>query len=336
MKVCHFAATKGIGRGEAFVEIANGMSKKVETHLLVPDDSLFRQNLSCGVNFNGFASKGSRNNPVLLFEVFRYFKSNNFDVVHTHFAKATQIFSRINRFIGIPHIATKHNPRPSRAFKGIRHVTVVSQQAVSSVANKSYPIKVIPNGISVDSRSFDSDVIPKCPFEILAIGRLDPIKGFDLLIEKLSGLQFDFFLSIAGDGPERNRLETLARQKLGVGKFRFLGFRHDIESLIRNSHLVVSSSYSEGCPIVLLEALFCANLFISTPVGEAAEILPRSFLAESHEIGDKIKEAYSNYEIMRKEFRELADRIKDNYSTPVIVDRYLDAYDSVIKDVPFI
>ena len=46
MKVCHFAATKGIGRGEAFVEIANEMSNRIETHLLVPTNSLYLKNIS--------------------------------------------------------------------------------------------------------------------------------------------------------------------------------------------------------------------------------------------------------------------------------------------------
>lgn len=330
MKVCHFAATKGIGRGEAFVEIANSMSQRVETHLLVPDNSLFLENISSQVDFLTYRSKGSRNNPFLLFEIFRYFKRNEIDIVHTHFAKATQIFTRINRYLGIPHLATKHNPRPSRAFKDVKHVTVVSKQAVSSVANKNYSVKVIPNGITVYDPPTIFKAVPSKPFKILAIGRLDPIKGFDLLIEQLSGLQFDFFLSIAGDGPERNRLEGLARKKLGKKRFRFLGFRHDIENLIINSDLVVCSSHSEGCPIVLLESLFYAKLFLSTPVGEALEILPFTFLSESHEMGVKISDLIKNYEAMSFEFREFADHVKGNYLSETMIHRYLETYEIVI------
>lgn len=335
MKVCHFAATKGIGRGEAFVEIANEMSRRIETHLLFPKDSLFKENISPKVHCADYKCLGSRNNPFLLLEVYRYFKNNEIDLVHTHFAKATQIFARLNRFLGIPHLATKHNPRPSGAFKGVNHVTVVSREAVASVASEHSSVKVIRNGISVKPRTEITVRNPGQPFQILAIGRLDPIKGFDLLIEQLSNLEFDFLLSVAGEGKERNRLESIARKKLGEGKYQFLGFRQDVEDLIRKSDLVVSSSHSEGCPMVLIEALFHANLFISTPVGEAADLLPAAFIAKTNEISAKINEIQQNYAAMSRGFRGFADQAKDMYSAETMVDQYLEAYDCVLTDELF-
>ena len=331
MKVCHFAATKGIGRGEAFVELANAMSRRIETHLLFPRDALFKNNIFPGVQGSSYKCLGSRNNPFLLFEVYRYFKKNDIDLVHTHFAKATQIFARLNRFLGMPHLATKHNPRPSTVFQRVKHVTVVSSEAVPSVANVNSSVKVIRNGISVKPRTeISSRRTPGQPFEILAIGRLDPIKGFDLLIEQLSDLRFEFILSIAGEGNERSRLESIAQKKLGEEKFRFLGFRHDVENLIRKSDLVISSSHSEGCPMVLIEALFHANLFISTPVGEAAELLPEAFIARVNEISAKINEIQQNYSVMSRDFRDFADQVKDMYSAETMVDEYLKAYDCVL------
>ena len=250
--------------------------------------------------------------------------------MHTHFAKATVLFARLNRFLKIPHLATKHNPRESRAFNSIRNVTVVSREALLSVANKNGSVRIIRNGISIKRTPVVSFKCPGQTFKILVVGRLDQVKGFDLLIEQLSNLKFDFYLSLAGEGPERDKLESLALKKLGEGKYCFLGFRHDIERLMADNDLIVSSSHSEGCPMVLIEALFYAKLFISTPVGEAADLLPKHFLAKIDEIGGKISEVRQNYSIMSNKFRKFADDVKHNYSAKTMVDQYIEAYESLL------
>lgn len=335
MKVCHFAATKGIGRGEVFVEIANEMSKRIQTHLLFPNDALFRKNISSRVHSCGYKVLGSRNNLFLLFELYFFFKRSSFDLVHTHFGKATQVFKLLNRLLKIPHLATKHNPRPSTAFNGLKHISVVSQGALESVTNHDASVRVIRNGISVKSQIEIPIKEPGQIFQILVIGRLDPIKGFDLLIEQLSNLRFEFLLTIAGDGSERKYLESLANEKLGSDKFKFLGFRHDVENLIRTSDLVISSSLSEGCPLVLIESLFFAKIFISTPVGEAADLLPVRFLTDTHDIASKVIEIRRNYLFFCEEFRNFANQVKDHYSAISMVDQYLDAYDYVSSGMPF-
>ena len=58
----------------------------------------------------------------------------------------------------------------------------------------------------------------------LALGRLHPNKGFDLLLEALAATR-EVTLWIAGDGPLRSRLERLATRLGIIGRVRFLGWR---------------------------------------------------------------------------------------------------------------
>ena len=335
MKICHFAATPGIGRGEAFVEIANAMSTHSETHLLVPSNSLFKNNISSDVHPFFYKRLGSRRNVFLFFELYFYFKKNKFDLVHTHFAKATSIFLNINRLLKIPHLATKHNPRKSKIFDRVKHVTVVSKAALESVNSNFSPAIVIKNGIVSSKKMVHTKESPGHPFKILAIGRLDKIKGFDFLINQVSKLNFDCKLLIAGSGPEESRLKKLAEENLSPEKCEFLGFRYDIENLMNQCDLVVSSSHSEGCPMVLIESLFYAKLFISTPVGEAVELLDPDFICNITELGKKISEAYFSYSSMSSRFRSFAEMAKHRYCSTHMVEQYFDSYKFVLRGEGF-
>jgi glycosyltransferase involved in cell wall biosynthesis len=88
---------------------------------------------------------------------------------------------------------------------------------------------------------------------VLALGRLHPNKGFDLLLEALAATR-DVDLWIAGDGPLRAQLERLAT-RLGVSeRVRFLGWRDDVPALLARADLLVCPSLQEPLGNVVIEA----------------------------------------------------------------------------------
>jgi glycosyltransferase involved in cell wall biosynthesis len=87
----------------------------------------------------------------------------------------------------------------------------------------------------------------------LALGRLHPNKGFELLLEALAATR-EITLWIAGDGPLRTRLERLAT-RLGItGRVRFLGWREDVPRLLAAADLLVCPSLYEPLGNVVIEA----------------------------------------------------------------------------------
>jgi glycosyltransferase involved in cell wall biosynthesis len=87
----------------------------------------------------------------------------------------------------------------------------------------------------------------------LALGRLHPNKGFELLLEALAATR-ETTLWIAGDGPLRARLERLAA-RLGItGRVRFLGWREDVPRLLAAADLLVCPSLFEPLGNVVIEA----------------------------------------------------------------------------------
>lgn len=103
---------------------------------------------------------------------------------------------------------------------------------------------------------------------LLAIGRLSQEKNQGALIHawhRLASRFPDWKLVLAGDGPERARLQALTRSLYLDDRIEFLGWVNDPWKVIRLSDLVVLPSLYEGFPIVLLEAMHAGKACVSTP-----------------------------------------------------------------------
>ncbi|MCM0022206.1 MAG: glycosyltransferase [Tagaea sp.] len=108
---------------------------------------------------------------------------------------------------------------------------------------------------------------------ILALGRLHPNKGFDVLIAAMADLP-EAILWIAGDGPLKARLEAQAAP-LG-GRVRFLGWREDAAALIEACDVLACPSRHEPLGNVVIEAWARAK-----PVVAAASQGPRALIRDA-------------------------------------------------------
>lgn len=109
---------------------------------------------------------------------------------------------------------------------------------------------------------------------LLSVGNLVPLKGHDLVIEALA-LQPEAQLLIAGEGPERSRLEQLALRHGVSGRVRFLGElpQERLVEYYGAADALVLASSREGWPNVLLESMACGTPVIASNVGGCAEVV---------------------------------------------------------------
>jgi glycosyltransferase involved in cell wall biosynthesis len=78
---------------------------------------------------------------------------------------------------------------------------------------------------------------------------------------------------LAGDGPERQRLERFVASQEMTGSVEFLGHLSDVSSFYSRLDLYVQSSYIEGLPLAVLEALACSLPVVASRVAGNEEIL---------------------------------------------------------------
>lgn len=111
---------------------------------------------------------------------------------------------------------------------------------------------------------------------VIAIGRLSREKGHaDLLTAFRQALSRDtdrpLRLVLVGDGPERSRLESLAKPI--AARVVFTGYLHDPWPMLNAADIFTLPSHSEGSPLVLFEAMSARCPIVASAVGSIPEVL---------------------------------------------------------------
>ncbi|XRQ10206.1 glycosyltransferase [Actinomadura welshii] len=213
----------------------------------------------------------------------RLIRRGRYDVVHTHLYRAC-VYGRIAaRLAGTPRVvATEHSLGdghiegrvPSRGVRALYRATerlgsatvAVSPTVAARLRGWGVPpgrIVVIPNGIDAAGFAFDAARrastrrrlgIAAGERIVGAVGRLVPAKRFDLLVEAIAPLD-GVRLLLVGTGPERGRLERLARDVGATGRVIFAGGTSDVAGALAAMDVLAAPSVQEAFGLAVLEAL---------------------------------------------------------------------------------
>ena len=174
-----------------------------------------------------------------------------------------------------------HDTLQSRVLRAADGVVACSASVLlqlRSLVPTAFPRSVvIPNSVETPDRL--PTPLPADPAHLLCLGRLIPLKGFDLALAALAAVRNrfpDLRLTVAGDGPSRSQLERMAAEA-GLGPaVRFTGWIRpgEIPGLINEATMVlIPSRGREGLPVVAIQAALMGRPIIATPVGGLPEIV---------------------------------------------------------------
>lgn len=146
-----------------------------------------------------------------------------------------------------------------RALRNVLYPFAVAAVVQTERARHHYPPFVLRRGVVIPNAVYAVPVdVPHARNVIVAMGRLDRQKGFDLLLEAFAGVDREFpswTLQIYGQGDEYERLVDMAKA-LGVAeKVVFKGYTREPAAALAACEIFVLSSRYEGFPNVLLEAM---------------------------------------------------------------------------------
>jgi glycosyltransferase involved in cell wall biosynthesis len=210
-------------------------------------------------------------------------------VVHLHYASPSALyFTRFARWLPFRVMLTCHGSDILRPLPGDRPylpqvlktadiVTAVTTDMAEHLRESGLPgsgeIRIIPNGVATDFwRPQPEAGCPKGEPLLLAVGRLEPVKGLDLLIGAcalLAAAGRPLRLVIIGEGSQRDALAQQARATGIADRVTFAGqlAPSEIRAHLRAADLFVLPSRSEGMPLALLEAMATGVACVAADVG---------------------------------------------------------------------
>ncbi len=236
----------------------------------------------------------------------RLFRQRRPSLVHTHTSKAGFIgrlaarIARVPRVVHTPHghvFYGYHGRAPTAAFVGLerlaarwtdRIVVLTERGAEEHLARgigRAEQYVAIPSGVDTAALAASAPDrptarralgLPADAAVIVGVGRLVPVKGFDVLVAalpKVGAAVPSARLLLVGDGPERPAIESLARG-LGVAdRLTVTGARSDVTPYLAAADVLAAPSRNEGMGRVLIEAMALGVPVVAARVGGIPSVL---------------------------------------------------------------
>ena len=321
MKIAHYVLSSTFAGIEQHVQELTDIQGRDNEIIVICNQSISHHYTNIEVKVVENISRRSIFGILSLILVLRNIRPN---IVHSHGSKTTSIINSVRRFIKLRHVASVH---------GIKSKTKVYNKANRVIAGS----QKIQDSLKTDSSLVENWWHPSLPENInntaeyvLAIGRLEPVKGFDLLIE--SWVNVNKKLLIVGDGPEYSKLNSLI-DKHGLGDFITITPSVSKEGLIeyyQKASLLIVSSRREGGPRVALEALYLHIPVISTNVGHMSQILPQELLAEPDNL-ESLKSLIDNWIDRSMSQESIFEYVAQEYSIDKASKKVLSVYEDLLS-----
>jgi len=224
----------------------------------------------------------------LLRDLLNFLRNNRIHIIHSHLGEANQLAVLAGKLSGIPAFPTVHNTMSfvdKRSCFEIRvHINKAVNRLVYKAAYKVVTISqevkeiihdlfglddskviVVKNGIipgllplgSEHSGQKGKAIFQK--LKLIGVGSLTYQKAFEVLVRAAAKLVEegfdDFLVRIAGEGPDRDRLEHLILEVGVEDNVKLLGIRDDVGALLKSSDIFIMPSRYEGLSIAMIEAM---------------------------------------------------------------------------------
>jgi glycosyltransferase involved in cell wall biosynthesis len=282
--------------------------------------------------------------PLLAVRLRRALRRLRPDIVHTHLVHA-DVYGALAAGRA-PLVATKHNDDRFRVgpFRFVERLLARRAARVIAITDALRRFTVEQVGLpaaKVTTIHYGLDAPPPAwaPTElelpdgrlVVAVARLVPQKGVDVAVRAMAGL--DATLVVLGEGPERARLEELARE-LGV-RLLLPGRVGDVGSVLGRADALVHPARWEGFGLALLEAMHCSLPVVATGVSSIPEIVAddETGLLVPADDPDALRAALgrllADEELRRRLGQAGRERARAEFSVERMARRTLDVYRAV-------
>lgn len=302
--------------------------------------------------------------------LYRLVSGGGVDVIHSHWILPQGFVAQIvSANLGIPHIATAHGSDvfglqkwPLRAAKAYviqraDRVTVNSRATatqVESISPRPNGIARIPMGVSFNEMAGSPARIRAASgigqgALIVFVGRLVKAKGVDDLLGAVRILDSggtDVQLVVAGDGPERTRLEALSKSLRIADRVDFAGWiqQKDLPALLGRADVfvgpsrIVEGESTEAQGLALLEAMAAGVPVVATSIGGIEEIVVEGKTGlvvpanDSEAIARAVQRLLADHSLVLDLTSKARTMVNSKYRRESTADRFLNLYKECLEE----
>ena len=294
-------------------------------------------------------------------------QNEKLDVLHVHYAiphaSAAYMAKQIlrTRGIRIPVVTTLHGTDitlvgKDASFEPVVTFSINQSDGVTSVSadlrRETYEyfaiekeIIVIPNFLDLhrfkkqDKSHFRAAIAPEGEKLLVHTSNFRTVKRVEDVLRIFVGVreQIPAKLLLVGDGPDRNRMEKMARDLDVHRDLRFLGKLEAVEEVLSVGDLFLMPSENESFGLAALEAMACEVPVVSTTAGGIPELNVHGvtgMLSEIGDVDDMIKNAlYVLHDDNLPRFKAAARARAEEFAVENIVPQYEECYQRAIEAV---
>lgn len=286
-------------------------------------------------------------------------REHHIELIHTHGYKADLYGYTAAKNLGIPILATCHNWPDKNLplwvysvldrwmLRRFPQIVAVSEGVRSALRRFGVPqsrIAIIGNGI--DFKTFCA-APPSLAVEIRKgdrltvglVGRLVPAKGPDYFLRAARDVLQRFpntLFVFVGEGPERRRLEALARELEIEHSVLFAGQRNDMPGVYNSLDVLALPSITEGMPMTILEGLAAKRAVVATRVGAVPDLIEHErtgLLVEPRDVRGLCEalERLLSDAVLRQRLGEAGQAlVRQRYSAEAMAQNYLGLYQRLL------
>jgi glycosyltransferase involved in cell wall biosynthesis len=222
-------------------------------------------------------------------------------------------------------------PREARSAHAVRVINATQVPGFLIRAGvASEKIRTVP-AFYIDFATFTPHDVPK-QYDIAFVGRLARNKGLSLFLDVLR--QTGFIGAVVGDGPLLTWARRRAkREKLKVHCTGFVPDSAAVADMLNRSRLLVMTSFNEGGPRVVLEAMACGVPVVATPVGIVPDVLPPEAIEEwdAGALTEKVKNILGD-SALYEQLRQSGLQAVKPFERSVAIRAYAEAIQSIAHE----
>lgn len=297
-------------------------------------------------------------------EIRKYIKKEKFQIMHAFGGSSANVYGRfgsiftkavpVGAMLGKRHFASR-NMKIANSFLNIfgnwwtvnnndltpilkRDLKFVNKNKIRLLHNGFVPANLIDYGIN-EKNELDADKGDN--FVFCSVGRLQPVKNYGLYLraakrisEKYSNVRF----WLVGNGEEYERLVALS-EELGItDKVKFWGYRTDVDKIMYRCDAFIQTSFTEGSPNTVAEAMRAKRPVITTRSTDFSEMIDEDKNGYVTESDNEDALVFAMEKMLSKTKEELADMgrcseelFEKNFLDSIVAKEFDKFYNEILK-----